>query len=104
MFFWLEGAIYTGAIPAIAIAVLVIETVFLLWLYRRYQRAALIIANAMAGGATLVAVYVLATGGSALLVAALLVTSLVAHLCDIAFRHRLFIQPARSGSSAKPAN
>ncbi|MEL6920594.1 MAG: hypothetical protein AAFO77_06155 [Pseudomonadota bacterium] len=89
MIFWLEGAIYTGTIPAIAIAFLIVETVVLLWLYRRYSRAALIIANAVAGGAVMVGLYVLATGGSGLIVAAMLVASLIAHCIDLWLRHPL---------------
>ncbi|MEM1378517.1 MAG: hypothetical protein AAGG69_14130 [Pseudomonadota bacterium] len=104
MFFWLEGAIYTGTIPAIAIGFLIAETLLLLWLYRHYGRAAIIMANAFAGGAVMVGLYVLATGGSTLIVAALLIVSLIAHCIDLILRDRLFKQASRQGSSSKPAN
>ena len=104
MFLWLEGAIYTGTIPAIAIAFLVLETVLLLWLYRKCRITLMIIANALAGGAVMVGVYLLATGGSALIVAILLVTSLIAHMFDLAARRRLIAEARRPGSSSTPAN
>ncbi|MEL6435896.1 MAG: hypothetical protein AAFP99_03780 [Pseudomonadota bacterium] len=104
MFFWLEGAVYTGTIPAIAIGFLVVETITLLYAYRRFGRSALIVANAFAGGSVMVALYILATGGPALLVAGLLVVSLVAHATDLVLRHPLITQPQRPGSSAKHAD
>ncbi|MEO1749060.1 MAG: hypothetical protein AAFR27_10695 [Pseudomonadota bacterium] len=104
MFFWLEGAIYTGTIPAIAIAFLIVETTLLLWLYRKQNLNLMIIANALAGGSALVAVYLLATGGPPLTVAGLLVASLVAHFFDLAARRQLIASSQLRGSSAKPAN
>ena len=104
MLLWLEGAIYTGTIPAIAIGFLVLESLILLWLYRKHRVTLLIVANALAGGAVMVGVYLLATGGSAVMVAALLVISLIAHLFDLAARRQLIAQARRPDSSAKPAN
>ncbi|MEO0542389.1 MAG: hypothetical protein AAFY99_01115 [Pseudomonadota bacterium] len=104
MFFWLEGAIYTGTIPAIAIGFLSLETLFLLWLYRRHKIALMIITNAVAGGAVMVGIYLMATGGSALVVAALLVASLVAHLFDLKARHRLIEAAEHRDSSSTHAS
>lgn len=104
MLFWLEGAIYTGTIPAIAIVFLVLETTLLLWLYRKQSLNLMIIANAFAGGSALVAVYLLATGGPPLAVAGLLVGSLVAHFFDLGARRQLIASAQLRGSSARPSN
>ena len=84
---WLPGLFESGAVAPVAMAVLLVETLILLWMRR--DAAGALVFNALSGIALL-----LALGGALIeprrydLVAAGLLIGLVAHLADVWMRLR----------------
>ncbi|MEE4174095.1 MAG: hypothetical protein V2I57_07575 [Xanthomonadales bacterium] len=98
-----EQFILSGRIVDIALAVLVIEILWLSWRYRQTGRGlppSLLFTNAGAGGSLMLALKAVLTGAAWPWIAAALLASLVFHVADL--RHRWVHAPDSSSSTKDP--
>jgi hypothetical protein len=96
-----EQFILSGRIVDVALAVLVIEILWLSWRYRRTGRGlppGLLFTNAGAGGSLMLALKAVLTGAGWPWIAAALLASLVFHVADL---HHRWINASDSPPSTK---
>lgn len=87
---WLTGLAESGRLADIAMVVLVIEMAVALAVYRMPDQRRTIVFNTLSGLALMLALRSALTGAPILQVAACLSAGFVAHLAELAFRHRAF--------------